>query len=72
MVKKAFAKFEKKNSVEGFNLYFFSQEGEITCHGHYPCDEGRWKESMKMAVADALDYGFTEGVSFMPNWENPI
>jgi len=60
--KYATAKYAKKNGVVGFNLYI-----DDRFYDHYPCDEGRWEESMKGAVLDAFEYG-CEGVLFPTSW----
>lgn len=64
-MKFAIAKFKVKNTVPGFELYLGDQ-----CYGHYPCDEGRFEESMTAAVSDALGYGF-HGIVIPGDWKTP-
>jgi hypothetical protein len=61
--KLAVAKFTVKNTVQGFELFF-----DETSYGHYPCDEGRFHESMQTAIGDAIQYGYN-GIVFKTDWQ---
>lgn len=54
------AKFCTYNGVEGFHLFL---NDPTNPYGHYPCDQGRWKDSMIAATSDAAQYGF-DGIVF--------
>jgi len=56
---RATAVVKAKNGVMGFTLFLNDSE-----YGHYPCDDGRFQESMNAALSDAADYGYTE-ISFI-------
>jgi hypothetical protein len=51
----ATAVVKSKNGVMGFSLFLNGSE-----YGHYPCDDGRFQESMTAAFSDAANYGFAQ------------
>lgn len=58
-MKLAKAQVATMNGVEGFNLFMDDRK-----YGHYPTDEGRYKQSMDMALEDAFNYGYM-GIAFL-------